>query len=462
MGLFTPAYLKENESVALKAVMKLTDQQKLYQVAVKNTNETVCLAATRKMTDPELLFQIACSSGKDDVRVEAIKKISEQKMVCELLLLNVLSGAAEEAAFDSLTDESLLLRVAKEATMDGTRTGAVQRMTNQDELLKILKEDSSEYVRAEAIRKLEDSNLNASDLTAIAIAAHNEDSLPAEDGEAAVDRIDDEDCLLKIALNAHDACVRINAAEKLKDHKRIMEYLVHTKDGSGFKTFAKQIADPKDRERILNETQIKDASVLEAWFTAEELLKRCIEKRDASMIGSVYKTWDADSLKKLKEFCTDHSLVEKIDLRLKTVEHMNMLREKGFPAHFDPNTDSYIDSLNGEIHRYSAAKRVVVSQGRRLDFERIYNQPDLQTAVLSAAGISLSYFLGGPLLSGFLLMQSSPNLAENATDAIWPVVASMQLADSDVVLERLTPDIAQKDAEKLIHDILRIWYDKIA
>ena len=462
MGLFTPAYLKNNANVALNAVMKLTDPQKLYQAAMKNTNDNVCVAATQRIIDQKLLFQIASSSSKDDIRAEAVKKITDQQMICELLLLNVLGDAVEDVAFHNLTDESILLRIAKEASMDGTRGKAVHRMTNQDEVVQIMRNDDSEYVRAEAIRKLDDSKLNLSELTSIAIAASNEYSLPAEDGEAAVDRIDDEDALLNIALNAKDSSVRIKAAVKLKDYGRIIEYLIHTEDDSGFQAFAERITDPKDRERILSGTRIKDASVLEAWFTAEELLTRCVEKRDSSLIKSVYRTWDADLLKKLKEFCTDHSLAEKIDLRLKTLEHMRKLQEKGFPAQIDKNTDAYIDSLNNEISRYSTAKRVVASQGRQLYFDSIYNQPDLQTAVLSAAGISLSYFLGGPLLSGFLLMQMTPNIAENAKNAIWAVVASMQLADTDAVLQRLTPDISQKDAAKLIRDILRLWYDKIA
>ncbi len=462
MGLFTPAYLKKNENVALKAVMKLTDHQKLYQAAMNSPNERVCLAATRRIVDQELLFQIARLSCKEAISLEAVQKIADQQMLCKLLLLNVLSDAAQDAAFDKLSDEAILLRIAQEALMDGTRIKAVQRMMNQDELVMIMKEDSSGYVRAEAIKKLDDNRLDLSDLLSIAMNACNEYSLPAEDGEAAVDRIYDENCLLEIALKAQDFSVRIKAAEKLKEHRLIMEYLIHTEDDSSFKTFAKRITDPKDRERILNEAQIKNTSVLKCLFTDEELLNKCIEKRDASMIESVYMTWDVDSLNKLKEFCTDNSLAEKINLRLKTVEHMNMLQEKGFPAKIDGDMDQYIDSLNNDISRYSTAKRVVAAQGRWLDFDRIYDQSDLQGAVSSAAGISLSYFLGGPLLSGFLLMPSGPSLVKNAKDAVWPVIASLQLADSDNVLQRLTSDISQEDAAKLIHDILKLWYDKIA
>ena len=462
MGLFTPAYLKNNANAALNAVMKLTDPPKLYQAAMKNTNDNVCIAATRRIVDQKLLFQIASLSNKDAIRAEAVKKITDQQMICDLILLNGLGDAAGDAAFHNLTDESILLRIAKEASMDGTRVKAVHHMTNQDEVVQIMRKDNSGYVRAEAIRRLDDSKLVLSDLVSIAIAAYNEYFLPAEDGEAAVDRIEDEDALLNIALNAKDSSVRIKAAKKLKDYGRVMEYLTKTEDNAGFQAFAGRITDTNDREKILNETRIKSASALKDWCTAEELLAKCIEKRDATMIESVYRTWDADSLKKLKEFCTDHSLVEKIDLRLKTLKHMRKLQKKGFPAQIDKNTDAYIDSLNNDISRYSTAKRVVASQGRQLYFESIYNQPDLQTAVLSAAGISLSYFLGGPLLSGFLLMQTGPNITENAKDAIWAVVASMQLADTDAVLQRLTPDISQKDAANLIHDILKLWYDKIA
>lgn len=436
MGLFTSAWLSENEGKALKAVSKLTDQQKLMAAATKNKHEAVRLQAVAKLTDQQMLSEV---------------------------IRNNYSEKVYTAAMDRISDETILLKLAKEIDGDTVRVEAVKRLCNQRELLSILMDDPSAYVRAEAILKLDKENLDLDYLIKIAVSAVSKPLLPSPEGLAAVERIDDEHILYHIAVESEDYNVQSAAIEKVADANLLTEFLIQTDDSFLFREMAKRVKDPTLRKKITEQAQITDKNVLKDLMAPEELLQKCLETRDASLVEGVYKeTWDVAVLTQLANVCDDNETKERLNLRIKTVENITVLREKGMPAELNAESNEYITALETDINRYMIAKRTTTEQGRYLGFDAVYNKPDLQAAVLEAVGISLQYFHGGPLMSGLLFSNFGKNLEENAKEAIWIVIARLQLANSEEVLKRLKPELSQQEAERLLYDILKLWYETLS
>ena len=200
-------------------------------------------------------------------------------------------------------------------------------------------------------------------------------------------------------------------------------------------------------------------------LSSNELLEKCLKNKAPKLVADCYEsTWNIDELNQLREICNEDKIREKIDLRIKTAEHFEIIKSKGYPVVINEDTNKFIETLNKEISLYETVKTTIKKQGRSVAFDYIYEKSgtELEQAIMQGCGLSITYFLGGPLFGGLMLIGPDMKLSERADEAVWAVIASLQLADQESVLSRLSENMSKEEAASLIHDIVKLWYDKMA
>ena len=105
MGLFTPKWMSDDRSKALKAVEKITDPQKLAVVAVNAKDQFVVGKAIERIHDEAVLAGIALGNAKFFPISRALERIS---------------------------DPDLLRQIADEADQNWVRAAALNRLAGQD------------------------------------------------------------------------------------------------------------------------------------------------------------------------------------------------------------------------------------------------------------------------------------------------------------------------------------------
>jgi len=404
-------------------------------------NETKALAAVSKITDQEKLLSILGEISNNTVREAAVKQL----------------------------DDSHLTRYIKGLRKDSTmRCDAIRLLKNQEELLKIIPDDDyGIYEKAAAIENLDTAHADTENLKTIALNAEGGGfGVHAEHGLAAVKKLEDQEALLEIATGAKDGLVSLNAAKKLKDRDKIFAFLMETDDDYDFRTILKGIElTAEEKQKLANEAKLRNDDVMQELFTEEQLYEKCVQKRDPELAKTLWKNcWDKEKLETLKEILGDAPEAEPVSMRLKTIRHMENLKQKGFPAEINERTVKYNATLEKELSLLGTVKHTVEQQGQRIGFDDVYEKAgdDLSSAVAGKTRLVLTYFLGGPLLGGLMILGPDHWLSENAKDAIWMVIASLQLSDTENVMNRVTPDISEEEAATLIRDILRTWWNTVA
>ena len=462
--LFFKGYLNKNEAKAIEAVDKLRDQDKLLQAVREIQSGPVLIAAVRKL-DSSHLFKL---EAKDTRQIaNAVAGITDQDTLVEFALkfgLGDRDGPVHEAALKKM-DEAHLIRYIHEERKETTmRSEAVKLLHNQEELLRIIRSDSySVFEKANAIPNLDEAHTDPALMKETAMHGKGPGyGISALHADAALGKITDEEAILDIALHAEDGVVKLHAAKKLRDREKILAFLLETKDTMDFREALKNIElTAEDKARLAAEAKLRNDSVMEDLFSKEELYDKCVQSRDPELAKTVWTdVWDKEKLTVLEGILTDEAAKNNAGMRLKTIRYMEILKEKGFPAEINERTIEYNKILQKESYLLEITKKTVREQGRSINFDDVYELAgkDLEQAVLRHAGVSLPYFLGGPLLGGLMLLGPNHWLSENAKDAVWMVIATLQLSDNEKVLERVSPDMSEEDAKTLIRDLLRTWW----
>lgn len=432
MGLFTP-YLSDNRNIAMTAIKRLNDEKKLFQAATSSKIKDVQKIAVSKISDQDMLYEIA-DSTTCLCREDALAKL----------------------------DEEHLIRFVKESSRDGLKENAVKSIHNQEFLLYLVNNSDNNYIRANAIANLDDDHVDNNRMKDIAINAVSESGYPAPDATAAIDRIKDEKVLLEIALSKSRG--HLHAAECLKTEEALAEFLINTKSEIEFNFLAHKITDYECKEKIIKEAKIRNPKCLNNILSPKELLEKCLKNKAPKLVEGCFEaSWNPKELNQLRELSKDDKIREKIDLRIKTAEQFEILKSKGYPVVINEDTNKFIEALNKEIALYDTVKTTIKNQGRSIAFDYIYEKSgtELEQAIMQGCGLSITYFLGGPLVGGFMLIGPDIKLSERADEAVWAVVASLQLAEEETVLSRLSAIISKEEAASLIHDIVKLWYDKM-
>ena len=415
-----------------------------------------------------LFFKKGYLNDNEEKAVAAVEKITDQEKLLAALK-EIRNGKVIDAAVSRLDEEHLIRYIRGERKDSACRVDAIRLLKNQEELLKIVSagDDYGIFEKEAAIGNLDEAHADAALLKKVALQAEGAGfGIHAKHGMAAVKKISDEDALLEIATGAKDGMVALEAAQRLKDRDKIMAFLMATDDDYDFQTVLKKIElTAEEKQKLAEESKLRDDDVMKELFTEEELYEQCVRKKDKNLAKAAYKTvWDREKLETLKEILESGPEADAIDLRLKTIWHMENLKQKGFPAEINERTVRYNETLGKEISLLGTVKHTVEQQGATIGFDDVYEKSGdaLSQAVADRTRLVLTYFLGGPLLGGLMILGPDRWLSENAKDAVWMVIASLQLSDTENVMNRVSADMSEEEAKTLIHDLLKAWWNVAA
>ena len=239
-----------------------------------------------------------------------------------------------------------------------------------------------------------------------------------------------------------------------------------TDDSYNFKTVLPKIELTGEEKKALSDgAKLRSDPVMKELFSEDQLYEKCLEEKDQELARTLWKNiWEKDKLETLKEILGTSPEAEAVSMRLKTIRHMENLKQMGYPAEINERTIRYNGTLEKEISLLGTVKHTVEKQGMTIGFDDVYEKAgdDLSKAVASKTRLVLTYFLGGPFLGGLMILGPDHWLSENAKDAIWMVIATLQLSDSENVMKRVSADMSEEEAATVIRDILRTWWHTVA
>jgi len=162
MGLFKPAWQSKNESKALKAVEKETNEEKLIQIAKNASSYEVRKNAILKINDQNVLADIAKGDSLSDWQSAAYKLIDypiAQSVYLDIALNDNDAFKRKIIVEKYINDESVLMSIAKNDNHYIVREAAVSKLTDEAILVDIAQNDEDGNVRYSAVTKLYDQSL---------------------------------------------------------------------------------------------------------------------------------------------------------------------------------------------------------------------------------------------------------------------------------------------------------------
>jgi len=249
-----PMWTKPNISDLAHRCHSLGDQKacgKLTELAEHDKDLTVRMQATSSLSDQTVLAKVALEDESGDVRRTAVEKLTDQTVLAKVALED--------------TDRSTLGNVMQD--LDGgigivggyrVRKAAVKRMTDQTALTRVALEEKDFEVRQLAVLKLTDQGL----LEKLAL---DNDKYIRED---AIGKLMDQAALARVAVQEKDFEVCRLALSKLTDEALLAKVAVEGADAS-----ARNYAVGKLADQAL-------------------LAKVAVEGADASVSGAVWKLTD--------------------------------------------------------------------------------------------------------------------------------------------------------------------------
>ena len=84
-------------------------------------------------------------------------------------------------------------------------------------------------------------------------------------------------------------------------------------------------------------------------FSEDQLYEKCLEEKDKELARTLWKNiWEKDKLETLKEILGTSPEAEAVSMRLKTIRHMENLKQMGYPAEINERTIRYNGTLEKE------------------------------------------------------------------------------------------------------------------
>jgi hypothetical protein len=155
MAWFFGSKLKHpDEQVRLRALQKLSDPNKIVQVACQDASPTVRLEAVRKLTDPNHLAVVVKEGKGLEARVQAVGRIQDQKLLARILLERK-NNDIMQAAFENLTDPEVLKVIAEDGRYNiATRRIAIENFADQSFLEDVARNVTTPGVKEAALKRL--------------------------------------------------------------------------------------------------------------------------------------------------------------------------------------------------------------------------------------------------------------------------------------------------------------------
>ncbi len=162
MAWFFRSKLKHpEEQVRMRALQKLTDPNKIIQVACQDDSPTVRLEAVRRLSDPNHLAVVVKDGKGLEARVQAVGRIQDQKLLAQILLERK-NNDIMQAAFENLTDPEVLKVIAEDGRYNiATRRIAIENFADQSFLEEVAKNVTTPGVREAALKRLSEQGAAA-------------------------------------------------------------------------------------------------------------------------------------------------------------------------------------------------------------------------------------------------------------------------------------------------------------
>lgn len=175
------------------------DNQKLYNNLIEDIN------------DESILLDIVysrCYKEWEYIPCLAVKKINNESILLDIVNDNKLDTHIRRAATNKISNESLLVNIAKSDYDWYVRDGAINKIDDESVLADIVKNDKDETVRKHTIKKINNKEI------LLNIAINDDDEYVRK---AAINKIDDESFLLDIFKKDSNWTVRKTIISKLKE-----------------------------------------------------------------------------------------------------------------------------------------------------------------------------------------------------------------------------------------------------
>ena len=116
-------------NVRMTALVKLTDESLLADIALKDSSIIVCCRAAEKITDQSLLEKIVRDAAKNSMKVSvsALNRLDNQFVAADFIK-NCDDSFTDTSVLRKITDEQLLLSIAREAESKSIRNKAIHSL----------------------------------------------------------------------------------------------------------------------------------------------------------------------------------------------------------------------------------------------------------------------------------------------------------------------------------------------
>jgi hypothetical protein len=150
-----------DEEVRLHALQKLTDTNKIVEVASQDVSPTVRLEAVRMLKNPSDLAAVVKNGQGEEARVEAVGRIQDQELLAQILLERK-NNAIMEAAFQNLADPQVLKKIAEDDRYNiATRRIAIENFADQSFLEEVAEKVTTPGVKEAALKRLSEEGAAA-------------------------------------------------------------------------------------------------------------------------------------------------------------------------------------------------------------------------------------------------------------------------------------------------------------
>lgn len=331
MGLFEPVwktsdYMKDEK--AIKAVKKITDNNKLYEICMTAPLPQVRKAAVNQINDQRLLLDIAAKSDMRSVSELACERIRDPQILNEVMLHGK-KGVPFAELIKKINDEQTILYIAHCADDNEARRSAVHALKKPNQLLEFA--FSQDYGIRSTARQLFSSyfivpgpfRLKNYSITDEQLAKYI-DSMIAEEYEGArlslPSDINEEE-LQRVYQNAKLEDLRAKAFVRLcgrVDHEKLLEYY-----------------------KIARDKEFKGNKYVAEWREARELIERRIDNGESENISLLLRfVKDSEIDCDIASRCIKNLFSKKLD----NIENINMLRSEA--------VKSYLSMIDEFVRRY--------------------------------------------------------------------------------------------------------------
>ncbi len=189
-------------------------------ISEKMRNDKEDVTALSENQSDSLEDGIQISLSKQSLKPENAYILKCKVDECPWMMRNNFLGRAKRLArrIAQITDQDLLIRIAREASLDKIKCAAIENITSQDILTEYAKHKSYK-VRLSSINNLTDEDV----LCDLAISDDESCSI----GKAAIKKITSQDLLIRIAREVESNIIKCDAIEKITSQEVLIEFSKH-------------------------------------------------------------------------------------------------------------------------------------------------------------------------------------------------------------------------------------------